>query len=141
MEKLGHVYMTAERGLRTRRHETARGALNTGDVFPILGRVGAGVHKNPVTFVKSQWQFGEELALGGVKPGPCPFDRLRGYVIHTAGATGDGGVMIAEQCHCAGLDFAHHRVHRETGVGAVADIVAEKDKAADAATTSVVKAG
>ena len=61
-------------------------------------------------------------------------------MIHTGGAAGDGGVMIAEQCHGAALDLPHHRIHRKARIGAVADVVAEKDKTADAGAAGVIEA-
>jgi hypothetical protein len=86
-----------------------------------------------------QWQSGQEFGLGLIESRPRPIDGLRGNVVHATGAGADRSVMIAEQGHRAGLDLAHHRVHCERRVRAIADIVAEKNEATDAGTTGVLE--
>ena len=96
--------------------------------------------EQPATIFEGQRQLREKFALGGIELRPRPVDRLSRNRVHATGATGDGSVMVAEQGHRAAFDLAHHRVDRKAGVGAVADVVAEKDETIDAAAACVVEA-
>src|SRR6478609_2357021 len=99
----------AERRLGARGQETARRTLYAGDIVPMSWRVRAGVHEQPSVVFKGQWQSSKEIALRAVELKPRPIERVGG-------------------------DLAHDCVDRETGVGAIANVVTQKNEAAYAGT-------
>ena len=71
--------------------------------------------------------------MRGVKLGPRPLNRLRGNRVHAAGTTDNGSVMVALYGHRAVFDFAHQSIDHKARVGAVPDVVAKENEAANAA--------
>jgi hypothetical protein len=47
--------------------------------------------------------------------------------------------MVAKQRHGASLDLAHHGVDDVARIGAISDVIAEKDKAADPGTPGMIE--
>jgi hypothetical protein len=81
----------------------------------------------------------EEFPLGAVEARSCPFNRFGGDRIHAARTVADRGIMVAKQRHGASLDLAHHGVDDVSRIGAVSDVIAEKDEAADSRTPRMVE--
>src|SRR5262249_62069005 len=74
-------------------------------------------------------------------PAPRQTGLLGGEEIHPAGPHGNGSIMIPAQSDRARLDFAHHGVNGESGVSAITDIVAKKDKMTDTGAAGVRERG
>src|SRR3954454_6321909 len=71
-----------------------------------------------------------------------PFNRGRGGLIHTGTTSAQHRrVMIAQKRDRTARDVVRDRIHHETWVGAVADIIAQEDVALGPIGSRVLEAG
>src|SRR5512139_16526 len=140
MKHLRYVHMAAESCLRTRCHETTRGIFDARNVLPALRLMRTRVHKKAVVFLEREGKLGEKFALRCIEPGLGPIDGRCGDRVHAGSPAEDRRVMVAEEGLGTSLNFPHYRVDSIARVGAIADVIAEKDETLDTAAAGVAKA-
>ena len=98
------------------------------------------MHVEAIVLLARQRQFRQETPLRRAQPAAGPFDRGLRLGIHGFGRRADGVVVVAAHGERALLDQAHHGLDRPFGIGAISDIVAEKNEAFRAACPRRIKA-
>jgi len=142
MEQHGLVHMAAEGQALARGVQTAHRLTSAQYVFPTAGIEGIGVHEQAVGALLVHRQPCQEVELFRLELGACPLDRRPRILAHArARALHHRGVMIAHHRHGALGDELAHPVHHPAGIGAIADIVAQKGVAAGALGAGMLQHG
>ena len=85
-------------------------------------------------------QIAEKAALLRAKLAARPVDDRRRFLMHAAGWSADGGVVIALHGNCPALHKLHDLANRPCRIGAISDEIAEQDVALRAPLPGVIEA-